>query len=95
MTVNTVSLSQLPRILRDKYRRYTTYRKLYSLVLDGRIPAYKDSGGREWLINVDDLPKIAETLKPLSVEDLKPKGQSLKIHANPSDVQKNKASHGR
>jgi hypothetical protein len=81
MSENTVPLTQAPRILRENHRRETTYRKLYGLVLDGKIPAHKDAEGRLWLIYVDDLPKIAETLKPFSVEDLAPPGWDGKIIA--------------
>ena len=40
-----------------------TYRRLYSVVLDGIIPAERDATGSRWVINISDLPAIADAMK--------------------------------
>ncbi len=60
MPNNKIKLPELPRLLREKYEIKVSYRQVYGAVLDGVIPAEKDTSGSRWLIAPDDLPKIAE-----------------------------------
>ena len=63
MTTNAkIKLSELPRRLRDEFGVSVTYRRLYTAVLDGIVPAERDASGSRWLIDPDDLPEIAKTL---------------------------------
>jgi hypothetical protein len=58
----TIGLTDLPRELKTFTGGKTlSYRMLYQKVLNGALPAGRSSGGR-WIIDRDDLPKIAETL---------------------------------
>jgi|SRR5690349_18091083 len=58
----TVSLTDLPRALRDYTGGETaTYQMLYRYILNGYFPAEKSSGGR-WLVLREDLPEIARVL---------------------------------
>ena len=57
----TLSLSELPRALRELTGKRATYQKLYRLTIDGDIPAIKTVRGR-WLVKESDLPGIARTL---------------------------------
>ena len=61
-STNTIKLSEVPRHLRNEFGVAVTYRRLYTAVLDGIIPAERDASGTRWLIDKDDLPEIAETL---------------------------------
>ena len=70
MTKEKIKLSEVPRRIRRDFGVEVTYRRLYSAVLDGKVPAHKDDSGHGWLINVDDLSMIAKTLKPITVEDV-------------------------
>ena len=64
-----IRLSNLPRELaRLTDAPIPRARRLYALVLDGRIPAEQGSNGR-WMLAHDDLPVIAERLGlPISAE---------------------------
>lgn len=62
-TTNTIKLSELPRRLRDEFSITVSYRRLYTAVLDGTIPAGRDASRSRWLIDADDLPEIAKTLE--------------------------------
>ena len=81
MTKETIKLSEVPRRIRRDFGVEITYRRLYSAVLDGKVPAHKDDSGHGWLINDDDLPEIAEKLKPVNIEDLAPPDWDGKIIA--------------
>ena len=70
MSKNQIKLSELPRRLRKEFGIEVSYRKTYSAVLDGAIPAEKDASGTRWFVNSKDLRKIAKALKPVNVEDL-------------------------
>ncbi len=59
---NKIKLSELPRRLRDEFGVTVSYRRLYTAVLDGTVPAERDASGSRWLIDADDLPEIAKTL---------------------------------
>ena len=61
-TTNKIKLSEVPRHLRDEFSVAVTYRRLYTAVLDGTIPAGRDASGSRWLVGPDDLPEIAKTL---------------------------------
>ena len=63
MTDNKIKLSEVPRHLRDEFGVAITYRRLYTAVLDGIVPAERDDSGSRWLIDKADLPEIAKTLK--------------------------------
>ena len=60
--VNKIKLSELPRRLRDEFGEAVSYRRLYTAVLDGIVPAERDASGSRWLVDADDLPEIAQTL---------------------------------
>ena len=63
MTTNAkIKLSELPRRLRDEFGVSVTYRRLYTAVLDGIVPAERDGSGARWIVDAGDLPEIAETL---------------------------------
>ncbi len=62
MTDTKIKLSELPRHLRDEFGVSVTYRRVYTAVLDGTVPAERDGSGARWLVDADDLPEIAETL---------------------------------
>lgn len=70
MPEETINLSEVPRHLRKAFEVKVSYRRVYTAVLDGKIPAEKDETGTRWKIKVDDLPEIAKVLKPVNVEDL-------------------------
>ena len=63
-----IKLSEVPRRLRDELGVSVSYRRLYTAVLDGIVPAERDASGSRWIVNPDDLPEIAETLggKPMA-----------------------------
>lgn len=56
-----VKLSDLPRRLRDEFGVTVSYRRLYSAVLDGLVPAERDASGSRWLIDAADLSDIAKS----------------------------------
>ncbi len=62
-TNDKIKLSETPRRLRDEFDVIVSYRSLYPRVLDGIIPADRDASGGRWVINVSDLPAIAEAMK--------------------------------
>ena len=62
MSANSIKLSELPRRLRKDFAVEVSYRRVYTAVLDGAIPAEKDASGTRWEINVDDLPEIAKAM---------------------------------
>ena len=57
-----VKLSEVPRRLRHEFGVSISYRRVYSAVLDGIVPAEKDASGSRWLVDPNDLPEIAEAL---------------------------------
>ena len=59
--INQIKLSELPRRLRDEFGIIVSYRRVYSAVLDGIVPAEKDASGSRWVVGADDLPEIAKT----------------------------------
>ena len=63
MSDSKIKLSETPRRLRDEFDVVVSYRSLYHRVLDGIIPAERDASGGRWVINVSDLPAIAEAMK--------------------------------
>ena len=48
---------------------HVTYRRLYSAVLDGAIPAIKDESGSRWVIKADDLDAIASHFSSLQAHE--------------------------
>ncbi len=60
--VHKIKLSELPRRLRDQFDVTVSYRRLYTAVLDGIVPAERDASGSRWLIDPNDLPEIARTI---------------------------------
>ena len=65
---NTLALPDLPReLLAYTGGRTVSYRRLYTRVLNGSLPASRSQGGR-WIIDRDDIPRIAAAfgLKPAS-----------------------------
>ena len=80
MPKETINLSELPRRLRKEHGVKISYRRVYTGVLDGDIPAEKDASGTRWKIKVDDLPEIAKTMKPKNVEELAPPGSTDQMH---------------
>ena len=61
-SVKKIKLSELSRRLRDEFGESVPYRKIYTAVLDGIVPAERDASGARWIVNADDLPAIAKTL---------------------------------
>ena len=63
-----IKLPEVTRHLRDDFGVSVSDRRLYTAVLDGIVPAEKDASGSRWLVDADDLPKIAEALggRPVS-----------------------------
>ena len=59
---NKIQLSELPRRLRNEFGITVSYRRLYTAVLDGIVPAERDESGSRWLIDPDNLPEIVKTL---------------------------------
>ena len=62
MTETKIKLPEAPRRLRDEFGVSISYRRLYTAVLDGMVPAEKDASGSRWLVDANDLPDIAKTL---------------------------------
>jgi hypothetical protein len=62
MEKSTLGLPEACRRLREEAGVRVTYRRLYSAVLVGAIPAVKDETGSRWLIKADDLEAIASYL---------------------------------
>jgi hypothetical protein len=59
---NVLSLPDLPReLMAYTGGKTVSYRRLYTRVLNGSLPA-KRSHGNRWLIDRDDIPKIAAAL---------------------------------
>lgn len=58
----TLSLSELPRVLREMTGKRATYARIYRMVVDGDLPAEKNASGR-WIIRRQDLPTYADKLK--------------------------------
>lgn len=80
MSANSIKLSELPRRLRKDFAVEVSYRRVYTAVLDGAIPAEKDASGTRWIIDIEDLPLIAKAMKPKNVEDLAPPGSTDQMH---------------
>ena len=59
-TTRKIKLPEVTRHLRDDFGVSVSYRRLYTAVLDGIVPAEKDASGSRWLVDANDLPKIAE-----------------------------------
>jgi hypothetical protein len=59
MKKSAFGLPEACRRLREEAGICITYRRLYSAVLDGAIPAVKDESGSRWVIKADDLDAIA------------------------------------
>ena len=57
---DTIPLTQLPRELSAQFARSPGYRKLYTRILDGTLPAHQD--GSRWLVRREDIPAIAAAL---------------------------------
>jgi hypothetical protein len=57
-----IPLTQLPRELREAGGPPVGYRRLYNLILDGRLPALRDE--RAWTVARDDLPAIIAVCAP-------------------------------
>jgi hypothetical protein len=55
-----VQLPDVPRKVRAEFNRAISYRKLYVLVVDGRIQAQKGENGR-WQIENKFIKQIADT----------------------------------
>jgi hypothetical protein len=62
-TNDKIKLSETARRLREDYGVSVSYRSIYHKVLDGIIPAERDASGGRWVVNVSDLPTIAESMK--------------------------------
>ena len=60
MTETKIKLSEVPRRVREEFGVPISYRRLYNAVLDGIVPAEKDASGSRWLVDADNLSKIAE-----------------------------------
>ena len=58
---NRIPLTELGRALVE-HGATVSYPRLWRAVCDGRIPA--ERVGRQWFINPDDLPVIAEAFAP-------------------------------
>ena len=58
-----IKLPETARRLREDYGVVVSYRSIYHKVLDGAIPAERDATGSRWVVNVSDLPAIADSLK--------------------------------
>ena len=61
-TASKIKLSEVPRRLRNEFGVSISYRRLYTAVLDGIVPAEKDASGSRWLVDANDLPDIATTM---------------------------------
>jgi hypothetical protein len=55
---DTLSLSSLPRTLRDMTGKRASYQTLWRKVMDGDLPAEKNAAGR-WMIRREDVADIA------------------------------------
>ncbi len=62
MTNTKIKLSEVPRRLRDQFDVSVSYRRLYTAVLDGIVPAEREDSVSRWLIDTNDLPEIAKTI---------------------------------
>ena len=60
MPTQRIKLSEVPRLLKDEFGLAVSYRRVYSAVLDGIVPAERDASGNMWLIRSDDMPEIAK-----------------------------------
>ena len=60
MSTQKIKLSELPRLLKHEFGLAVSYRRVYSAVLDGIVPAERDASGNRWLIKSDDMPEIAK-----------------------------------
>jgi hypothetical protein len=59
MQKSSLGLPEACRWLRKTTGVHVTYRRLYSAVLDGAVPAVKDESGSRWVIKAADLDAIA------------------------------------
>ena len=69
MDKSTLGLPEACRWLRGKAGIRITYRRLYSAVLDGSIPAVKDDSGSRWVIKTNDLKAIASHFLSLQAHE--------------------------
>lgn len=58
---STLSLSDLPRALREITGMRAPYQRIYRMVIDGDLPAQKNDAGR-WFVNRDDIPVFVQKL---------------------------------
>ncbi len=63
-----IPLAEAPRILRDDYKVEVSYRKLYALVLDGKVPARKDPRSGRWLIPEGQLLFVRSAINTLPID---------------------------
>jgi hypothetical protein len=61
MSSNDIALTQVPRALEKHGLPATSYRRLYTLALDNRIPAHQGANGR-WFVHSEDVPAIAAAM---------------------------------
>lgn len=62
MSTSQISLTSLPRELARAYPGASvSYRRCYTLTVDGRLPAIQGDSGR-WFIDRADLPAVARVL---------------------------------
>jgi hypothetical protein len=69
MQKSLLGLPEACRWLRKTMGVHVTYRRLYSAVLDGAIPAIKDDSGSRWVIKADDLDTIASHFSSLQAHE--------------------------
>jgi len=74
-------ISDTVRSLNARYGSHLPYQKFFLAIVDGRVPAKRDTSGRFWLIDENDEPLIARTLGLTPAE---PDAESSKPPQNPS-----------
>ena len=58
---DTLGLSALPKVIRGLTGKRKSYQSLYRRIIDGDLPAEKNSAGH-WRVKSDDLPGIIKKL---------------------------------
>jgi hypothetical protein len=64
----TLSLSDVPRIIRNMTGKRASYQRLYRLLVDGDLPGEKNSAGR-WRVRREDIPVIANHLGLMTTQE--------------------------
>jgi hypothetical protein len=61
----TMTLGELPRVLRAMTGKRAPYQRIYRMVVDGDLPAEKNLKGK-WVVRRKDIPAVARIMNLIS-----------------------------